>query len=114
MAKTRLYTQHDLAAAREFLDGLPSLKVDKFQRFGPEASAHEKLYAALHDEDFTLTDILHFLEKHGFSSTVDKLRTMRRVMFTLDIDQPESRDPSRCIDISRMRVHTWIKRKKSR
>lgn len=37
MAKTRLYTQHDLAAAREFLDGLPSLKVDKFQRFGPEA-----------------------------------------------------------------------------
>ncbi|KPW63219.1 hypothetical protein ALO80_200146 [Pseudomonas caricapapayae] len=114
MAKKRVYTQDDLAAAREFLDSLPSLKVDKFERFGPEATIRDQLYAALHDEEFTLTDILRFLEKHGFSSTVDKLRTMRRVMFTLSIDQPETDDPSRYIDISRMRVHSWIAKRKSR
>jgi hypothetical protein len=111
VAGKKTFSQQDLQRLRAYLDELPSVKIDKFRDLGPGLSIKDQLYKALHDESLTLTDIKNFLDRSGYATTVDKLRQMRRVMFTLDIDAPEDADPKKTIRLDRMRVKTWIAKK---
>ena len=88
MARGKTFTAAKLEEVRDYLDAMPSLKSDKFER--PELTGNlvDQVYYLLHCDDFTLTEIQRLLDERGYTASIDRLRQLQKVMRTLSITGP--------------------------
>lgn len=79
MGKGRIYNQVDVRKAVDHINNLPSQTAGRFDAEVGDASDSESPNHAMHEGEFTLTEIKRFLESHGFNITIDELLRLRRL-----------------------------------
>ena len=77
MKKT--FTRAEQAKIKEHLASLPSLIVDKFDREEMRVPLPEQVMFLLTSDEFTLTEIKRYLEKHNVMTSIERLRKRQKV-----------------------------------